>query len=103
MTHKAEFISIENIEPDVFQTMIDMVKDKYPAQLHMLHEITIDRYQISIIEFIDHLIHVGEYLEQYETCTMLVKQRTSYLNWLNGNRTTITVMKDIINEFKDKV
>jgi hypothetical protein len=46
---------------------------------------------------------LNEHLEEYETCTALVKKRTAYLKWLQGNRTTITVIQDIINEFKDQL
>lgn len=101
--HKVEFVPIENIDPDVFQHMIGMIEDKYPAQIHMLNEMTTDRFQISITEFIDHLILVGEHLEEYETCTMLVKKRTAYLKWLQGNRSTVSVIHDIFNEFKDQI
>ena len=69
----------------------------------MLNEVTVDKFKKTIIEFIDYLIHVSEHLEEYETCTELIKKRTAYLKWLQGNRTTITVINNIINEFKDQI
>lgn len=98
-----QFIPIESVEPHVFDKMVNMLNEHPPARLHMLNEVTVDKFKKTIVEFIDYLIHVGEHLEEYETCTELVKKRTAYLKWLQGNRTTITVIKDIINEFKDQL
>lgn len=101
--HEIKFIPIESVEPHVFDKMVSMLKEHQPARLHMLNEVTTDKFKKTIVEFIDYLIHVGEHLEEYETCTMLIKKRTEYLKWLQGNRTTITVIRDIINEFKDQL
>lgn len=80
-----------------------MLNNHPPARLHMLNEVTVDKFKKTIIEFIDYLLLVGEHLEQYETCSVLIKKRTEYLTWLQGNRTTITVINNIINEFKDQI
>jgi len=101
--NEIKFIPIESVDPVMFKKMSTMIQEHSPARLHMLNEVTTDRFKKTIIEFIDYLIHVGEYSEDYETCSMLFKKRTEYLTWLQGNRTTITVIKDIINEFKDQL
>lgn len=98
-----QFITIESVEPHVFDKMVNMLNEHPPARLHMLNEVTIYKFKKTIIEFIDYLIHVGEHQEKYETCTELIKKRTAYLKWLQGNRTTITVIRDIINEIKDQI
>lgn len=87
----------------MFEKMNRLIQEYTPARLHMLNEVTVDRFKKTIVEFIDYLLLVGEHLEQYETCSVLVKKRTEYLTWLQGNRTTITVIKDIINEFKNQI
>jgi|TARA_R110000822_G_scaffold206166_1_gene342615 hypothetical protein len=98
-----QFIPIELVDPHVFNKMVNMLNNHPPARLHMLNEVTVDKFKKTIIEFIDYLIHVSEHLEEYETCTELIKKRTAYLKWLQGNRTTITVINNIINEFKDQI
>jgi hypothetical protein len=98
-----QFIPIELVDPHVFDKMVNMLNNHPPARLHMLNEVTVDKFKKTIIEFIDYLLLVGEHLEQYETCSVLIKKRTEYLTWLQGNRTTITVINNIINEFKDQI
>jgi len=98
-----QFIPIESVELHVFHKMINMLNNHLPARLHVLNEVTLYKFKKTIVEFIDYLIIVGEYLEEYEICMELVKKRTEYLQWLQGNRTTITVIRDIINEFKDQL
>lgn len=101
--NEIKFIPIELVEPAMFEKMNRLIQEYTPARLHMLNEVTVDRFKKTIVEFIDYLLLVGEHLEQYETCSVLVKKRTEYLTWLQGNRTTITVIKDIINEFKNQI
>ena len=98
-----QFIPIESVELHVFHKMINMLNNHPPARLHVLNEVTLYKFKKTIVEFVDYLIIVGEYLEEYEICMELVKKRTEYLKWLQGNRTTITVIRDIINEFKDQL
>jgi len=68
-----QFIPIESVELHVFHKMINMLNNHPPARLHVLNEVTLYKFKKTIVEFVDYLSIVGEYLEEYEICMELVK------------------------------
>ena len=95
------FIKPETVNRRIFKRCVSKVSAKNAVQLHMINDAVMKSYNKTINEFLLYLIEVGEYLEEYESCSKLIIQQKLYQTWLQTNLETIKSISKLIENLKD--
>lgn len=95
------FINPEIVDRKIFKRCVNKVSAKNAIQLHMINDAVMKSYGKTINEFLLYLIEVGEYLEEYESCSKLIIQQKLYETWLQTNLETIKSISKLIENLTD--
>ena len=95
------FIKPEIVDKKLFKRCVNKVSAKNAIQLHILNDSVMKSYNKTINEFLSYLIKVGEYLEEYESCSKLIIQQELYSKWLQTNLETVKGISKLIENLTD--
>ena len=100
------FLDATQVDRNMFYRCVKTISNKDGIELHLLNDAVMKQYEKTIDEFLSFLISVGEHLEEYEHCSVLIIQQKKYKKWLQVNLKTAqaiaNLLKDLKNKYDDK-
>jgi len=96
------FLNPTTVSRTMFLKCVSLISEKDGMQLHLLNDAVMTEYKKNINDFLSYLITVGEYLEEYEKCSLLIVQQKHYKKWLQVNLETVKSISNLLNDLKHK-